>query len=93
MLVNRGFDERRFSSVVNDDRESVRLVLDHLTWSMRRSQRSMPTEEMSRQAALLFIEHLRARLGSAHARADAIAHRTRAHRCRSLALSLGWTAQ
>jgi LacI family transcriptional regulator len=30
VLVNRGFGERRFSSVVNDDRESVRLVLDHL---------------------------------------------------------------
>lgn len=30
VLVNRGDDERRFSSVVNDDRESVRLVVDHL---------------------------------------------------------------
>ena len=30
VLVNRGFGDRRFSSVVNDDRESVRLVLDHL---------------------------------------------------------------
>jgi LacI family transcriptional regulator len=30
VLVNRGFGERRFASVVNDDRESVRLVLDHL---------------------------------------------------------------
>jgi LacI family transcriptional regulator len=30
VLLNRGFGERRFSSVVNDDRESVRLVLDHL---------------------------------------------------------------
>jgi LacI family transcriptional regulator len=30
VLVNRGFGERRFSSVVNDDRESVRLVLEHL---------------------------------------------------------------
>lgn len=30
VLVNRGFGERRFSSVVNDDRESVRLVLAHL---------------------------------------------------------------
>lgn len=30
VLVNRGFGERRFSSVVNDDRESVRLVLQHL---------------------------------------------------------------
>jgi hypothetical protein len=29
-LVNRGFGDRRFSSVVNDDQESVRLVLDHL---------------------------------------------------------------
>jgi LacI family transcriptional regulator len=28
--VNRGFGERRFPSVVNDDRESVRLVLEHL---------------------------------------------------------------
>jgi LacI family transcriptional regulator len=30
VLVNRGFGERRFASVVNDDQESVRLVLDHL---------------------------------------------------------------
>ena len=30
VLVNRGFGDRRFSSVVNDDHESVRLVLDHL---------------------------------------------------------------
>jgi LacI family transcriptional regulator len=30
VLVNRGFGDRRFSSVVNDDQESVRLVLDHL---------------------------------------------------------------
>jgi len=30
VLVNRGFGERRFSSVVNDDRESVRLVLEYL---------------------------------------------------------------
>ncbi|WP_428422794.1 LacI family DNA-binding transcriptional regulator [Methylibium sp.] len=30
VLVNRGFGERRFSSIVNDDRESVRLVLEHL---------------------------------------------------------------
>ena len=30
VLVNRGLGERRFSSVVNDDRESVRLVLEHL---------------------------------------------------------------
>lgn len=30
VLVNRGFGERRFSSVVNDDRESVHLVLEHL---------------------------------------------------------------
>jgi LacI family transcriptional regulator len=30
VLVNRGHGERRFPSVVNDDRESVRLVLEHL---------------------------------------------------------------
>jgi LacI family transcriptional regulator len=30
VLVNRGQDEARFSSVVNDDRESVALVLAHL---------------------------------------------------------------
>lgn len=30
VLVNRGFGERRFPCVVNDDRESVRLVLEHL---------------------------------------------------------------
>ena len=30
VLVNRGLDERRFSSVVNDDRESVSLVIEHL---------------------------------------------------------------
>jgi LacI family transcriptional regulator len=30
VLVNRGFGDRRFASVVNDDHESVRLVLDHL---------------------------------------------------------------
>ena len=30
VLVNRGFGERRFPSVVNDDRESVRLVVEHL---------------------------------------------------------------
>jgi LacI family transcriptional regulator len=30
VLVNRGLGDRRFSSVVNDDHESVRLVLDHL---------------------------------------------------------------
>ena len=30
VLINRGFGERRFSSVVNDDQESVRLVLQHL---------------------------------------------------------------
>ena len=30
VLVNRGFGERRFPSVVNDDHESVRLVLEHL---------------------------------------------------------------
>jgi LacI family transcriptional regulator len=30
VLVNRGSGERGFSSVVNDDRESVRLVLEHL---------------------------------------------------------------
>ena len=30
VLVNRGLGERRFSSVINDDRESVRLVLEHL---------------------------------------------------------------
>ena len=31
VLVNRGLGEQRFPSVVNDDKESVRLVLDHLT--------------------------------------------------------------
>lgn len=31
VLVNRGSSDRGFSSVVNDDQESVRLVLDHLT--------------------------------------------------------------
>jgi LacI family transcriptional regulator len=31
VLVNRGSGDRHFSSVVNDDRESVRLVLAHLT--------------------------------------------------------------
>ena len=30
VLVNRGYGERRFAGVVNDDHESVRLVLDHL---------------------------------------------------------------
>jgi LacI family transcriptional regulator len=30
VLVNRGFGDRRFASVVNDDHESVRLVLEHL---------------------------------------------------------------
>ncbi|WP_198321126.1 LacI family DNA-binding transcriptional regulator [Azohydromonas aeria] len=30
VLVNRGSGDRQFSSVVNDDRESVRLVLEHL---------------------------------------------------------------
>jgi LacI family transcriptional regulator len=30
VLVNRGFGDHRFASVVNDDQESVRLVLDHL---------------------------------------------------------------
>jgi LacI family transcriptional regulator len=30
VLVNRGFGERRFASVVNDDHESVRLALEHL---------------------------------------------------------------
>ena len=30
VLVNRGFGDRRFASVVNDDHESVRLVLQHL---------------------------------------------------------------
>ncbi|MCJ0763623.1 LacI family DNA-binding transcriptional regulator [Variovorax terrae] len=30
VLVNRGTGDREFSSVVNDDRESVRLVLEHL---------------------------------------------------------------
>ena len=30
VLVNRGAGDRVFSSVVNDDRESVRLVLEHL---------------------------------------------------------------
>lgn len=30
VLVNRGLDEQRFSSVINDDHESVQLVLDHL---------------------------------------------------------------
>ena len=30
VLVNRGFGEKRFASVVNDDHESVRLVLQHL---------------------------------------------------------------
>jgi LacI family transcriptional regulator len=30
VLVNRGSGDRRFSSVVNDDAESVRLVLEHL---------------------------------------------------------------
>lgn len=30
VLVNRGFGERRFSSVVNNDEESVRLVIEHL---------------------------------------------------------------
>jgi LacI family transcriptional regulator len=30
VLVNRGSGDRHFSSVVNDDRESVRLVLEHL---------------------------------------------------------------
>jgi len=30
VLVNRGFGEHRFASVVNDDHESVRLVLEHL---------------------------------------------------------------
>ena len=30
VLVNRGSGERRFASVVNDDGESVRLVLEHL---------------------------------------------------------------
>jgi LacI family transcriptional regulator len=30
VLINRGLGARQFSSVVNDDRESVRLVLEHL---------------------------------------------------------------
>ncbi len=30
VLVNRGMGEKRFSSVVNDDHESVRLVIEHL---------------------------------------------------------------
>ena len=30
VLVNRGFGDRRFASVVNDDHESVRLVVQHL---------------------------------------------------------------
>lgn len=30
VLLNRGAGDRRFSSIVNDDRESVRLVLEHL---------------------------------------------------------------
>ena len=30
VLVNRGMGEKRFSSVVNDDHESVRLVTEHL---------------------------------------------------------------
>lgn len=30
VLVNRGNGDREFSSVVNDDRESVRLVIEHL---------------------------------------------------------------
>lgn len=30
VLVNRGFGERRFPGVVNDDHESVRLALEHL---------------------------------------------------------------
>jgi len=30
VLVNRGSGDRQFAAVVNDDRESVRLVLDHL---------------------------------------------------------------
>jgi len=30
VLVNRGSTERRFSSVVNDDQESVHLIMDHL---------------------------------------------------------------
>lgn len=30
VLVNRGSGDRNFSTVVNDDRESVRLVLEHL---------------------------------------------------------------
>jgi LacI family transcriptional regulator len=30
VLVNRGVEERRFPSVVNDDRESARLALQHL---------------------------------------------------------------
>lgn len=30
VLVNRGHNERRFSRVINDDRESVRLVMEHL---------------------------------------------------------------
>jgi LacI family transcriptional regulator len=30
VLINRGLGERRFSCVVNDDRHSVRLVLEHL---------------------------------------------------------------
>ena len=30
VLVNRGVGDHRFASVVNDDHESVRLVLDHL---------------------------------------------------------------
>ena len=30
VLVNRGFGQHRFPAVVNDDRESVRLVVEHL---------------------------------------------------------------
>lgn len=30
VLVNRGYGERRFPSIVTDDRESMRLALDHL---------------------------------------------------------------
>lgn len=37
VLVNRGSGERRFASVVNDDAESVRLVLEHLAGLGHRS--------------------------------------------------------
>jgi LacI family transcriptional regulator len=69
VLLNRGLGERRFPCVVNDDRESVQLVLEHLTGLGHRRIGHLAgpqTSSTGRARCQAFVEQARA-LGLAHA--------------------------